>query len=66
MIVFLFLIVLAIIIFGLVFFTKFVEWYEYKHCLNCPLKGDIKKNEFDVFLENIKNEMELPIDEKKL
>lgn len=61
-----FLSITVVCVTAYLFFLKYVEYFEYKHCLNCPLKREGEEIDFSVFAEDMKKEKELYFDEKKL
>lgn len=54
----LFLTVTVVCVTAYLFFLKYVEYFEYKHCLNCPLKDDGEDIDFTVFAEDLKKDRE--------
>lgn len=61
-----FLSITVICVTAYLFFLKYVEYFEYKHCLNCPLKKEEVEIDFSVFAEDMKRDKENYLNEKKL
>lgn len=60
------LLITVICVTAYLFFLKYVEFFEYKHCLNCPLKKDDDPIDFSSFAEDIKKDKERFLNENKL
>lgn len=61
----LFLSILVICVTAYLFFLKYVDYFEYKHCLKCPLKEEGEVIDFSAFTEDIKKDREDFFNEKK-
>lgn len=59
-----FLTVTVVCVTAYLFFLKYVEYFEYKHCLNCPLKKDGEDIDFTVFAEDLKKDRERNYEKK--
>lgn len=60
------LLITVICVTAYLFFLKYVEFFEYKHCLNCPLKKEGTEIDFSAFAEDIKKDRVKMLNEKEL